>query len=106
MDHRFVLNYNLLASKDLVEVYSKLSQSERRHINREMLLHVPILNWLDEYIGPITLDVDIGLEFIIGDGWRLHNYMYDHDIGKNSEIWFDPYVDKQKITEFALRWVK
>ena len=106
MDHRFVLNYNLLASKELVDVYSKLSQSERRHINREMLLHVPILNWLDEHIGVITLDVDVGLEFIIGDGWRLHNYMYDHDIGKNCEIWFDPYVDKQKITEFALRWIR
>lgn len=106
MDHKFVLNYNLLASKELVEVYSKLSQSERKNINREMLLHVPILNWLDTNIGIITFDVDIGLEFIIGDGWRLHNYMYDHEIGTKSEIWFDPYVNKQKITEFALRWIK
>lgn len=102
---KFVLNYNLMADKDLVKVYRQLSQSERSAISREMLLHVPILKWLDENIGQITIDVDVGLEFIIGNGWRLHNYMYDHDMGKASEIWFDPFVDKHKITEFALRWI-
>jgi hypothetical protein len=106
MDHRFVLDYNLMADKELVKIYRNLSESERRHITREMLLHIPILNWLDTNIGHITMEVDVGLEFIIGNGWRLHNYMYDHDIGKKSEIWFDPFVDKQKITEFALRWIR
>lgn len=106
MDHKFTLDFNILASRELVQVYSQLSQSERSAISREMLLHVPILAWLDKNIGQIIVDVEIGLEFIIGNGWRLHNYMYDHEVGTKSEIWFEPFVDKQKITEFALRWIK
>jgi hypothetical protein len=71
-----------------------------------MLLHVPLIEWLDTNIGPILKEVDVGLEVIEGRNWRLHNYMYDYDIGTKSEIWFDPTVEKKKITEFALRWIK
>lgn len=101
-----VLNHSIMASKELVNVYNNLSQTESKYISREMLLHVPILDWLDSQIGKISYDVDVGLENIVGEGWRLHNYLYDYDIGKASKIWFDPFVDKQLITEFALKWVK
>lgn len=106
MDSKFILDYNLLADKELVKIYSQYSTTEQKYITRKMLLHVPLIEWLDTTIGPILKEADIGLEIIEGRGWRLHNYMYDYEMGTKSEIWFDPFVEKKKITEFALRWIK
>ena len=106
MDSKFVLDYNLLADKELVKVYSQYSTSQQKLISRDMLLHVPLITWLDSNVGPILEEFEVGLEFIVGQGWHLHNYMYDYEMGTKSEIWFDPFVEKKKITEFALRWVK
>ena len=106
MDSKFMLDYNILADKQLVKIYSQYSTTEQKYITRKMLLHVPLIEWLDTTIGPILKEVDVGLEIIEGRGWRLHNYMYDYEMGTKSEIWFDPFVEKKKITEFALRWIK